>query len=233
MPRDLKPGALGPRDPLAVARGMPMFSALDDGAAGQVLGRCHTIRRKEGTILFMSGEPAERFFLILGGAVKLYKLSPRGDQQILHAYGPGAAFAEAAVLSGGAYPATAEVVEDCELLVVGRAEVRQAIADNPDLALTMLAGMSAKLREFNRLIEELSLKSVPARLAGMLLRLSGGAGSFELPRTKRELAGQIGVVPETFSRALGKLKSARLIAVSGKRITILDHPGLAAAAEEE
>jgi CRP/FNR family transcriptional regulator len=93
--------------------------------------------------------------------------------------------------------------------------------------------MSGKLREFNRLIEDLSLKSVPARLAGLLLRLSGGADSFDLPRTKRELAGQIGTIPETFSRALGKLKSARLVAVAGKRVTILDRAGLTAAAEGE
>jgi len=210
-----------------------MFSALTDQAVEQVLRRCHTIRRKAGTVLFLAGDAADRFFVILAGAVKLYKLSPRGDQQILHMYGPGKAFAEAAVLSGGEYPATAEAAEDCELLVVGRADIRQAIAENPDLALAMLAGMSAKLREFNQLIEDLSLKSAPARLAGMLLRLSNGAASFDLPRTKRELAGQIGAVPETFSRALGKLRSARLIAVSGKRITLLDRAGLAAKAEGE
>jgi len=212
---------------------MPMFSALDDRAVELILGRCHSIRRKAGTILFISGEPAERFFLILSGAVKLYKLSPRGDQQILHLYGPGAAFGEAAVLAGVPYPASAEAVEDVELLSVGRADLRQAAAENPDLALAMLAGMSAKLREFNRLIEELSLKDVPARLAGLLLRLAekAGADSFELPQTKRELAGQIGTIPETLSRALGKLRTAGLIAVQGAHITIRDRQGLTDAAE--
>jgi CRP/FNR family transcriptional regulator len=207
---------------------MAIFSALDDQAVEQVLSRCHTIRRQAGTMLFASGEPAERFFLILAGKVKLYQLSPRGDQQILHLYGPGMTFAEAAVLSGTAYPAFAEVVEEAELLAVGRTEIRRAVEANPDLALGMLAGMSAKLREFNRLIEDLSLKSVPGRLAGLLLRLADQAGAdrFDLPQTKRELAGQIGTVPETLSRTLAKLKSAGLIAVRGRNMEIRDRQGL-------
>ena len=211
------------------ARRMPIFSALDDQAVEQVLRRCHTIRRQAGTILFASGEQAERFFLILAGQVKLYQLSPRGGQQILHLYGPGMTFGEAAVLSGTAYPACAEVVEEAELLAVGRAEIRRAIEANPDLALGMLAGMSAKLREFNRLIEDLSLKDVPSRLAGLLLRLAAQAGAdkFDLPQTKRDLAGQIGTIPETLSRALSKLKSAGLIAVRGRHIEIRNRQGLA------
>jgi len=201
---------------------MPIFSALDDQAVEQVLRQCHTIRRQAGTILFGPGEPAERFFLILAGQVKLYQLSPRGDQQILHLYGPGMTFAEAAVLSGTAYPAYAEVVQEAELLAVGRKEIRRAVKANPDLAMGMLAGLSAKLREFNRLIEDLSLKDVPARLAGMLLRLAERAGSdrFDLPQTKRELAGQIGTIPETLSRALAKLKSAGLISLRGRNVEI-------------
>ncbi len=208
---------------------MPIFSALDDQAVEQVLRQCHTIRRAAGMILFASGEPAERFFLILAGKVKLYQLSPRGDQQILHLYGPGMTFAEAAVLSGMAYPAFAEVVEEAELLAVGRTEIRRSVEANPDLALGMLAGMSAKLREFNRLIEDLSLKDVPARLAGLLLRLADQARSdrFDLPQTKRELAGQIGTIPETLSRALAKLKSAGLISVRGRNIEIRNRPALA------
>jgi len=201
---------------------MPIFSALDDQAVEQVLRQCHTIRRQAGTILFGPGEPAEQFFLILAGQVKLYQLSPRGDQQILHLYGPGMTFAEAAVLSGTAYPAYAEVVQEAELLAVGRKEIRRAVKANPDLAMGMLAGLSAKLREFNRLIEDLSLKDVPARLAGMLLRLAERAGSdrFDLPQTKRELAGQIGTIPETLSRALAKLKSAGLISLRGRNVEI-------------
>ena len=96
-----------------------------------------------------------------------------------------------------------------------------------------MAGLSAKLHEFNRLIEELSLKEVPARLAGALLRMAAesGGSTIRLKQTKRELAAQIGTVAETLSRALAKLKDAGLIDVRGRQIAILDTDGLASLAE--
>ena len=213
---------------------VPLFAALDDAAAGELLRRFQTIRRPAGTILFAPTDRAERLFAVEAGRVKLYKLSAKGDEQILHLYGPGHSFAEAAVLAGGTYPAFAEALDDVTLLVVTRRELREAIAGNPELAMGMLAGLSAKLHEFNRLIEELSLKEVPARLAGVLLRLSERAGgcTVRLEQTRRELAGQIGTVAETLSRALGKLKDAGLIEVRGRRITLLDADALAELAEQ-
>jgi CRP-like cAMP-binding protein len=215
-------------DDVAVLRSVAMFSALDAEAAEALLRAWPTVRRPAGAQVFAPGEPAERFYVVLAGRVKVFQLSPRGDEQILHLYGPGAAFAEAAVLAGGSYPAFAEAVEDSMLLVVGRAALRDAIRANPELAMGILAGLSAKLHEFNRLIEELSLKEVPARLAGVLLRLAGEAGgrTVRLKQSKRQLAAQIGTVAETLSRALGKLKAAGLIRVRGAEITILDPEGL-------
>jgi len=221
------PGNPAELDKQAV-RSVPLFAALGD-EADELLGRFQTIRRPAGTILFTPTDRAERLFAVRAGRVKLYKLSATGNEQILHLYGPGHSFAEAAVLAGGMYPAFAKALDDVTLLVVTRRELRQAIADNPDLAMGMLAGLSAKLHEFNRLIEELSLKDAPARLAGVLLRLAERAGgaTVYLQQTRRELAGQIGTAAETLSRALGKLKDAGLIEVRGRRITLLDADALA------
>ena len=222
-------------DEIGSLRSVPLFAALSDAALDGLVRQCHTIRRAAGTVLFGPAQPAERFFVVLGGRVKVYKLSPRGDEQILHLFGPGEALAEAAVLAGGNYPAFAEVIEDAALLAVWRQELRRAVAADPELALGMLAGMSAKLIEFARLIEELSLKDVPARLAAALLRMHRQAGgpTFRLEQTKRDLAGQIGTVPETLSRALGRLKAAKLVQVRGRQITILDPKGLEKTARQE
>jgi len=214
-------------------RAVPLFSALDDAGMDELLRGGSTVTRPAGTVLFGPTERAERFYVVLAGRVKLYKLSAKGDEQILHMYGPGHSFAEAAVLAGGTYPAFAEAVEDATLLAVGRGELKRAIEANPELAMGMMAGLSAKLREFNRLIEELSLKEVPARLAGVLLRLADRAGgpTIRLRQTKRELAAQIGTVSETLSRAFAKLKSAGLIRVRGAEITLVDPEGLRELAE--
>ena len=210
-----------------------MFSALDQAAISKILADCRAQRVKPGRMIFGPMQAADRFFLVLSGKVKVFKLSARGDEQILHLCGPGDTFGEAAMFAGGNYPACAEALEDSELLVITRGCLHRAISENVELAIGMIAGLSAKLREFNRLIEELSLKEVPARLAGVLLEMSDRAGSvaFDLQQTKRQLAAQIGTVAETLSRALSKLKAAGLIDVKGRRITLVDADALKDLAE--
>ena len=218
---------------LEALRRMPLFSTLAEADLRSLLGDCRTRRVAAGEQIFSPEDEAECFYVILQGKVKLYQLSPRGDEQILHLYGPGHTFGEAAMWAGINYPAHAEAVGATTLLGINRTELAAAVARDPELALQMIAAMSAKLREFNQLIEQLSLKEVPARLAAVLLRMSQEAGSdtIHLPQAKRELAAQIGTVAETLSRAFGKLRKAGLIEVNGAEITILDPDGLEELAE--
>lgn len=213
----------------------PMFSALGQSELADLMRTCTVRHLAAGAQIFSPSpsQPAECFYVILTGKVKVYKLSARGDEQILHLYGPGQRFGEAAMWSGTCYPAFAEAIAASNILVVGRTALKDMIARNTDIALEMLAGMSAKLREFAELIEQLSLREVPARLANILLELpaQSGANKVVLRQTKRQLAAQIGTVSETLSRALKKLSQAGLIEVSGAEITILDPDGLAKLAE--
>ena len=239
-----------------------MFSALDEQALGELVRQCRLLRLADGRIVFSAGQSAEAFYVVLDGRVKIYKLSPRGDEQILHLYGPGDSFGEAAMWAGRTFPANAQTLSQAVLLEVRKDVLRRVIARRADLAMGMMAGLSAKLREFTDLIEELSLKEVPARLAGVLLKLAGPAGAappvrpaaargrpgtagraspaagapgqtVRLRQTKRQLAAQIGTVAETLSRALAKMKSAGLIDVQGADIRLLDRQGLEELAEGE
>ena len=211
----------------------PLFSALDDAVLVELLAACLTRRLGPRSQVLSPLRQADSFFVILTGKVKVYKLSPRGDEQILHIYGPGQTFGEAAMWAGGCYPAFAETLAETTLLIVTRKVLKGMLARNSDLAIGMMAGMSAKLREFNQLIEQLSLKEVPARLANILLQLPArpGTNTVVLKQTKRELAAQIGTIAETLSRALKKLKAAGLIDVNGAEITLLDPDALAELAD--
>ena len=211
----------------------PLFSALDDAVLAELLAACLTRRFAPRAQVLSPLRQADSFFVILTGKVKLFKLSARGDEQILHIYGPGQTFGEAAMWAGGYYPAFAETLAQTTLLIVTRKVLKDMLARNADLAMGMLAGMSAKLREFNQLIEQLSLREVPARLASVLLELPArpGTNTVVLKQTKRELAAQIGTIAETLSRALKKLKTSGLIDVKGAEITILDPDALAELAD--
>ena len=211
-----------------------MFSAVEDRALQRFMERCTLRRLKPGEVLFDAGAPADRFFAVLHGLVKVFKVSPKGDEQILHLYGPGRTFGEAAMWARGAYPASAAAVEDSLLLAVSYETLRRALAEDPDLVMGMLAGMSAKLHEFVRLIEEITLKEVPARLAGLLLEESRRAGSpvVRLRQSKRELAAQIGTIPETLSRALARLRASKTIEVRQSTILIKDAAALQTLADK-
>jgi CRP-like cAMP-binding protein len=209
-------------------RQVPLLSHLDDNEVRALLDACLTEHLPAGSQVFSPNQAADSFYVILAGRAKVYKISPKGDEQILHLYGPGNTFGEAAMWARIRYPAHAEVLETSTLLVVKRSVLKQLITANPEIAMAMMAGMSAKLREFNQLIEQLSLKEVPARLANALLEMPAKPGTdiVVLKQTKRELAGQIGTIPETLSRAFKKLSDAGLLEVNGPEITILDPEGL-------
>ena len=212
---------------------VPLFAMLGPADLREIARMSRVQHLSAGEGIVSPGEAADRFFVILSGRVKVYQLSARGDEQILHIYGGGATFGEAAMWGAGTYPAHADAAAKGEVLVVTREALGRLIGRRPELAMAMLAGLSRKLQEFTRLIESLSLKEVPARLAAAILELAREqqSGSIELAESKRELAARLGTIAETLSRALARLKAEGLIAVSGRRITILDAAGLARKAD--
>lgn len=190
----------------------------------------------KGSSIFAEGDPGEGFYVVMSGRVKIYKLSSDGKEQILHIFGPGEPFAEAAVFIGSPYPAHAMALSGSRVLFLPRRAFIELINQQPELALNMLAALSLRLKKFAQLIEELSLKEVPDRLAAHLLDLSKqqqGQDQVRLPVSKTQLAGLLGTIPETLSRILNKMVKAGMISSDGPRITIKDRAALQDLADGE
>lgn len=190
---------------------------------------------KKGEILFLEGDAAAGFFVLLSGAVRIYKASPEGKEYTLHHIQAGQMFAEAAMFRGETFPANCVATDDSTVAFFGKDRFVRLIGDSPRMSLKMIAALSGFVREFNQQIEDLSLREVPARLASHLLRKAekAGAGQVTLDITKAELARSLGTVSETLSRNLKKLRDLALIEVDGKNITILDPARLQAVADGE
>lgn len=184
---------------------------------------------RKGEIVFSEGEEAAGFYVALKGRIKVYKLSAEGKEQILHLFGPGEPFGEVPVFTGQRFPAHAEVMEESRVLFFPKDSFVALIKRNPSLALNMLGILSKRLRRFTALIDDLSLKEVPGRLAAHLLYLSAkqkGSEEVELSITKAQLASLLGTIPETLSRILGKMAAQGLIETEARRIRILDRSSL-------
>ncbi len=213
---------------------IPFFEDLPDE---QIEDLCMIIADQvfnRGQIVFSEGDDGTGFYVVISGRVKIFKLSPEGKEQILHIFGPGDPFGEAAVFSGQHFPANAEAMEESRIFFFPRESFAKLIEKNPSLALNMLAILSKRLRRFANLIDDLSLKEVPGRLAAHLLYLSGqteGSEDLELKITKSQLASLLGTIPETLSRILGKMSKQGVIETDGRRIKILDREALEDLAE--
>jgi len=192
---------------------------------------------KKGQLIFSEGDAATGFYVVIAGRVKIFKLSVEGKEQILHIFGPGAPIGEVAVFEGKRFPAHAESLEDSRLFFFPRNAFLRLIDDNPSIALHMLAVLSRRLRHFAALIDDLSLKEVPARLAAYLLYLSETqkrADNLSLDISKGQLSSLLGTIPVTLSRILTKMSDAGLIRSIGVRgIQILDRQGLRDLADGE
>lgn len=208
---------------------VPLFAGLTSEQYME-LARIITVREYgRGQSIFAEGDEGNGFYVVMEGLVKIFKLSLDGKEQILHIFGPGEPFAEAAVFTGSTFPAHALALEKSRALFIRRLAFIELIQRNPSLAMNMLAALSLRLKKFAHMIEDLSLKEVPGRLAAHLLYLSGQQGDNDTVRLeigKAQLASLLGTIPETLSRILAKLGKQGLISTDGPRITILDRHGL-------
>jgi CRP-like cAMP-binding protein len=213
---------------------VPLFEGLPPEQQNDLASIALDKSFKRGQTVFSEGEPGIGFYVVSTGRVKIYKLSAEGKEQILHIFGPGEPFGEVPVFEGRRFPAHAVALEDSRFLFFPRPAFTDLIKRNPSLALNMLAILSRRLRSFTMLVDNLSLKEVPGRLAAHLLYLSesqGGADEVSLDLPKGQLAGFLGTIPETFSRILARMVKQELITVDGPRIKILDRQGLSDLAE--
>jgi len=191
---------------------------------------------RKGEMVFFDGDEGIGFYIVINGRIKVYKMSPDGKEQIMHIFGPDQPFAEVPVFEGSRYPANAEAMEYSRLFFFPKKDFMKLIHDNPSLAVNMLASLSQRLKQFSHLIEALSLREVPGRLASYLLYLSDKKGSideFELDITKSQLASFLGTIPETLSRIFSKMANKELVRINGPQIAILDRTGLEDLAEGE
>jgi CRP-like cAMP-binding protein len=216
-----------------------LFSGLNDEYLAEVAAIATKRTYGKGEVLFTEGEPAEGFFLLASGTVKLSKISSDGKEKVLHFAYASETFAEAAFFGDGRYPAEGRALEKVEALYFPRAAFMGLLERNPRFSLNLIVTLSLSVRRFARQIEELTFAEVPSRLAGYLVDLAAkkstsfqGKTYLDLEIKKGELASHLSTVSETLSRALKKLKDEGVIEVKGSRVVIRNMERLKEIAEK-
>ena len=187
----------------------------------------------KGSYLFHEGDPSDGFYVVQTGAINVHRVNGLGKEQVIHVFRGGESFAEGTLATDKGYPADARAVEESQVLLVQKSGMLALLRRQPELALRMLASMSAHLRILVAQLDDLTLKDVETRLANWLLKRCRDCTSdrpcqIVLTTTKRVLASELGTVSETFSRSLAKFREQKLIETKGKAITVLSPAKLAA-----
>ncbi len=219
---------------IEIISSIPLFKGLPDNQLKEIEQIAVNRHYQKGEYIFHEGDDGDGFYVVADGQVKIFKVSLEGKEQILHIFGPAEPFGEVPVFSGQSFPANAESIAESHLLYFPRTAIVELITENPSVALNMLAVLSMRLRQFTVQIENLSLKEVPARLAGYLIYLAeeqGAEDSVTLDISKGQLASLLGTIPETLSRIFSKMTRENLIKVKDRTILLLDFDGLHELAE--
>jgi CRP-like cAMP-binding protein len=197
---------------LAAVKATPMFAELGEATIRRVIGETGVRRFERGQTIFIEGEPAEAFFVVLDGWVKLFRTLPDGDEAVVAMIAAGECFAEAVMFLGGRYPVSAEAVGAARLLRIEAAAVRSAIRADGQVAVALIASLAHHTERLTDQVEGLEVLSTAQRVADFLARTAriraaaGDAIELVLPYDKAIIARRLGMTPESLSRALATLR---------------------------
>lgn len=210
-------------DPSVLAP-LPIFDGIAPEAIADLLADATAAVYPRQTLLFSAGNPAECFFIVLGGRVKLFALTEDGKESIVEIFAPVSSFAEAAMFASGSFPLSAEVVEDAALIRVGAASFLKRLQQDRALAFKMLAALARWNRRLTSEIRHLKLKTPAQRVVEFLLSLTDEAQGevvVALPFKKGLLASRVGIGRESFSRVLSRLRRVGVETI-GNTVRIAD-----------
>jgi CRP-like cAMP-binding protein len=173
-----------------------------------------------GTALFQEGDRGEEMYIIQSGKVKISKRI-RGVEKTLATLETGEFFGEMAILNDKPRSATAETIENCEMLVIDRKTFDALIRGNVEIAVRFIKRLADRLRETNDQMEALMIKDNTSRLVSILakqVREQKKSGEYFI--TVDELSGIAGIDNTQARTILEKLASVRIVELIGDKVHI-------------
>ncbi|MBT3390467.1 MAG: Crp/Fnr family transcriptional regulator [Chloroflexi bacterium] len=207
---------------------VPYFSGLDYAAMRCVITASFRQVFRTGQIVFMEGEPCIGLYVVEKGWLRAVKTSGSGREQVIRFVGPGDAFNEVGVLTGGVNVVMVEALENASVVIVQREILLNLVDRCPTLAKSIIENLASRVLYAMNLVTELSLHPVESRLARFLLEQAAGKDiiSRKSWATQAAIAARIGTVPVVINRAFRGLVESNLIELEKNQIHILDRAEL-------
>ncbi|OUS17644.1 hypothetical protein A9Q97_01555 [Rhodospirillales bacterium 47_12_T64] len=201
-----------------------IFSQLPKELLEDLFENVSAIIYEECTDLFMAGDPADGFYVLLEGEVHLSVLTAEGAESLLRIVEPGESFAEAAMLGLGVFPINGTAMPSSMIIKLSKPIFEKKISSNPEASLHLLSALIQRQQFLVSEIKVLKSLSPCQRVASKLLALYEShdwKGFGNLPRCKQTIASNIGIDPASFSRVLRRLEDAGIVC-EGQEVVITD-----------
>ena len=199
---------------LQIITRIAVFRGLKPETVEQIIAPATAVILRRHEWIVRQDDPATAFFIVIDGWVKLYRRSVSGDESVIEILTRGASFSEAVALTGNRYLYTAEAVSEARIGRIPADHIVRCIRNSPDIALAMIASISQHVHYLVQQVEQLKAQSVVQRVAEFLVSLSPaerGQCALVLPYDKVLIAGQLGLTPESLSRAFARLRAIGVV----------------------
>jgi CRP-like cAMP-binding protein len=205
-----------------------LFSRLTDLQMQRVYRHAKIVQLEDGQLLFAQGEAVRYFYLVLQGKIKLYRMSPDGQEKIIEIVPAGEVFAEALMfMDQPNYPVSSAALSATVVIGIDARDFKAMLWDSVDTCLLLLGDMSFRLRKLVHEIDTLTLHSGTCRVASYLLQHApDDQQCFDLDIAKSVIAARLSIKPETFSRIIKNLREQGIISIEGNKITIHNRKAL-------
>jgi len=225
-----QPGSAAPPKECMLA--MDIFCDLEPAAMAAFEQQTEMRTCRKGQLLYSQEDRAEVLFLLKRGRVQLYRLTPSGKRLDLAVIEPGAFFGEMPLVGESLRHTFAEAVEDSLICVMSRSDIERLMRERSEVALRMIEVLSRRLALCEARLEEMAYRSVPARIAAVLLRLSQERSGEPVLITHQELGDMIGALRESVTKVLDDFQKAGLVELGRGRVILRDVAGLQSRLEE-
>ncbi|MBI4298941.1 MAG: Crp/Fnr family transcriptional regulator [Chloroflexi bacterium] len=222
--------------PGAVADYLQRVDIFKDLTRDEVETLFHGVMLREcvpGTVFFTPDDSTEGLFILKGGQVDLYRLTPGGKRLVTRRIGPGTVFGEMGILGQSMQGCFAESVEDSLVCVATREDVLRLLTEHPKVALRLFEAIGRRLKTLEERLEQAAFSPVKVRLANFLLGNLDPSTGIVAGFTHEEIGDTIGALRQTVTEALRGMQDEGLVEVSHKRIRVTNSKGLEEIAQAE
>lgn len=205
-------------------KSVPLFSGQDDAVLAHFAEYAQEKTARKGSILFPPDTPNDKFFVIRGGWIKLFRETLGGDEAVVDILTHPHCFGEIGLMGNENMPYGAEVIEDATLVTLPRFLLAEEVRRNSVFGLAVLQNLTRQKISRDMEIEHRTIQTAPQRIGCFLLKLCGektsGPVTLHLPYDKTVIASRLGMQPETFSRALNRLRDDAGLTIRGASIVV-------------